>query len=141
MNDTVPETPVKWPTAVLIDTLSLYKAYHPRKVDYAEALRFLGTGFEICYITAHANYFDNIFADYLTNLRVQVKTRKVGHQYDLIREALDLMMYYKNIIVFSEEDYVEYLRQEAVKKGSWVVQFGQGRDIDLPETIFRKSKT
>lgn len=141
MSDTAPETLVKYPAALLLDTLSLYKAYHPRKVDYAEAIRYLCTGFELRYASAHANYFDNIFADYLTNLRIQVKTRKVGHQYDLIREALDLMNHYKTIIVFSEEDYVQYLKQEAEKKDCYIHWFGQGREMDLPETIFRKSKT
>lgn len=136
MSDSVKDQLAK--SALVVDTQSVYTAYSPQRVDYTEVLNFLSTGFELVYAVAHSNYFDGMFADYLYNLRIDVKPRKSGHVFELVKDCVKLAESYETIILFTEEHYVRYLKEEVNKKGSYLHHMGRGADIDLPENIFRR---
>lgn len=125
-------------SCLIIDTFSVYQHYRPQRVDYTFLLNELKRhGFELLYVKAYTNVFDPYFAEYLRHLNIQMAARKQHHQYDLVRECIELTKSFQTVLLFTEETYLQYVREECNRYGSYLWHIGSKGDIVIDDTFLK----
>lgn len=136
MNDSV--TPVGLVrSALVVDTLSVSDLCRPHQVIYEPLLADLSLGFKLDCLVAHAPYFEPRFGGLLSHLGFQLVVRKHGYVFDLVKQTLELFKYYPAVLLFGDNGYIGYLKEEAMKHGSALYHIGEDIQLD-PERHFRQ---